>query len=325
VTRRVGPRHAPMLRWTPVQGGGPIHRTGRAIAAAILAFGLPGCSIRKLAINSLGNALAEGGSTYASDEDPELVRGAVPFGLKTIEALLAEAPRHKGLLFAAASGFTQYAFAFVQQDADFVENQDLARATALRARARKLYLRARDYGLRGLEVDMPGFRDRVRQSRDETLARAGKRHVPLLYWTGLSWFAAISLAKNDSELSADQGLAESLMKRALELDEGFERGVLHDFYIAWEGRGESVGGSFQRAREHLDRARALARGHRASPFVTYAESISVARQDRKEFETLLQQALEVDPDAEPPLRLSNLVYQQRARWLLGRTDDLFVE
>jgi predicted anti-sigma-YlaC factor YlaD len=304
---------------------GPSHRTARGIAAVVLLLGVAGCSVKKMAINSLGNALAEGGSTYASDEDPELVRGAVPFGLKTVESLLAESPRHRGLLLAAASGFTQYAFAYVEQDADFVEAQDLARATALRTRARKLYLRGRDYGLRGLEVELPGFRDRVRQSRAETLARLRKKDVPLLYWTGLSWFAAISLAKNDSELSADQALAESLMRRALELDEAFERGTLHDFYIAWEGRGESVGGSFQRARQHLDRALVLAAGHRASPLVGYAESVSVARQDRKEFEDLLNEALAVDPDAEPPLRLSNLIYQQRARWLLGRTDDLFVE
>jgi predicted anti-sigma-YlaC factor YlaD len=315
-----------MLRWAPVEPGAPLHQTRRVMAASVLALGLAGCSsVRKVAVNSLGNALAAGGSTYASDEDPELVRSAVPFGLKTVETMLAEAPRHKGLLYAAASGFAQYAFAFVQQDADFIEAQDLSRATALRTRARKLYLRGRDYGLRGLEVDLPGFGDRMRRSREEVLARTQKRHVRLLYWTGLSWFGAISLAKNDSELSADQGLAESMMKRALELDEGFEHGALHDFYIAWEGRGESVGGSFQRAREHLDRALALAGGHRASPLVAYAESISVARQDRKEFEELLRRALAVDPDAEPSFRLANLVYQQRARWLLGRIDDLFVE
>lgn len=295
------------------------------LAVLALALCLPGCSIKKLAINSLGNALAAGGSTYASDEDPELVRGAVPFGLKTIEALLQESPRHRGLLLAAASGFTQYSFAFVQQDADFVEDRDLARATALRTRARKLYVRARDYGLRGLEAGLPGFRDGLRSDRAADLARAGRKQVPLLYWTGLSWFGAISLAKNDAELSADQGLAEALMHRALELDEGFERGALHDFYIAWEGRGESVGGSFERAREHLERALVLARGHRASPLVTYAESVCVPRQDRAGFQEMLQRALAVDPDAEPPLRLSNLIYQQRARWLLGRTEDLFLE
>ena len=42
---------------------------------------------------------------------------AVPFSLKLIESLLAESPRHHGLLFAAWSDFTQYAYAFVNQDA----------------------------------------------------------------------------------------------------------------------------------------------------------------------------------------------------------------
>ncbi len=32
-----------------------------------------GCSIKKLAINKLGDALSGSGSTFASDDDPELV------------------------------------------------------------------------------------------------------------------------------------------------------------------------------------------------------------------------------------------------------------
>ena len=72
---------------------------------------------------------------------------------------------------AACSGFTQYGYAFIQQEADYVEAQDLERATAMRARARKLYLRALDYGLRGLEVDYPGLRDRLRQDPNLALAK----------------------------------------------------------------------------------------------------------------------------------------------------------
>ena len=49
---------------------------------------LSGCSIRSLAINTLAEALAESGSVYASDSDPELVRDALPFALKTFESLL---------------------------------------------------------------------------------------------------------------------------------------------------------------------------------------------------------------------------------------------
>jgi predicted anti-sigma-YlaC factor YlaD len=295
-----------------------------AVALAALAA-LPGCSIKHVAINALGNALAQGGSGYARDGDPDLVWEAVPFGLKTVESLLDEAPRHKGLLLAAASGFVQYGYGRVQQDADFVEARDLARATELRNRARRLYLRALGYGFRGLEVDFPGLRERLRHDRDAALARTRKEHVPLLYFTGLAWFAAISVSKDDSELTADQAQAEALMRRALALDEGYDRGALHDFFISWEGRGEAVGGSFERAREHLERAEALAGGHRASAMVNFAETVSVARQDRKEFERLLGQALAVDVDAVPDMRLANLVYQKRARWLLGRADELFVE
>src|SRR3989304_1565538 len=78
---------------------------GRVI---VLALALGGCSIKTMAVNTLGNALSEGTSGFAKDEDPELVRDAVPFALKTIESLIDQSPKHRGLLTAACSGFTQY-------------------------------------------------------------------------------------------------------------------------------------------------------------------------------------------------------------------------
>src|SRR5262245_4660902 len=194
----------------------------RAMVALAVFTVLPGCSIKHIAVNSLGNALAQGGSGYARDDDPELIWEAVPFGLKTVESLLDEAPRHKGLLYAAASGFTQYGYGRVQQEADFVEARDLARATELRGRARRHYLRALGYGFRGLEVDFPGLREALRRDGPAALARTRKEHVPLLYFTGLAWFAAISVSKNDSELTADQSQAEALMRRALALDASYD-------------------------------------------------------------------------------------------------------
>jgi len=301
-------------------------RTTRALVALALAVAGAGCSIKKLAINSLGNALAEGGSTYASDDDPELVAGAIPFGLKTIESLLSSSPEHPGLLLAATSGFVQYGFAFVQSEADYAEAKDLSRATALRQRAKRLYLRAIRYGLRGLDVAHPGFSSGVRTDLPGTLAKATKSDVPLLYWTAAGWGAAISISKEDAELTADLGLAEAMMRRALALDEGFENGTLHDFFISFEGgRPESAGGSVAKSRRHLARAVELSGGNRAAPFVSFAESVCVGAQDRKEFETLLHQALAVDADKVPANRLANLIAQKRARWLLSRVDELFIE
>src|SRR5438270_730817 len=122
-----------------------------------LALVQSGCSIKRYAVNQVGNALAGGGTTFASDDDPELVRAAVPFSLKLMETLIAESPRHSGLLLAAASGFTQYAYAFVEEDAEETEPKDFEASEEMKIRARKLYLRARNYGLRGLAVAHPHF------------------------------------------------------------------------------------------------------------------------------------------------------------------------
>jgi len=301
--------------------------TSGAVAAAVLALtaALPACSVKKMAVNSLGKALAEGASTYASDDDPDLVRDASPFALKTIESLLEASPRNEDLLLAAARGFTQYSYGFVQQEADFIEETDLAKATALRDRARKLYRRALGYGLRGLEVDSPGFTESLRADSSAAVAHTRKEHVPLLFWTANAWGAAIALSKSDSELTADQNLAEALMRRALALDEGFQLGSAHDFFITYEGSRASVGGSVSEARRHLERALALSKGQRAAPIVGFAEAVSVGAQDSTEFARLLEQALAIEPGRALDNRLSNLIYQKRARWLLSRREALFVE
>jgi hypothetical protein len=272
-----------------------------------------------------GEALVSGNSVYATDDDPDLVWEALPFGLKTIEGLLVKAPKSKKLLLAAASGFTTYAYGHLQQDADFVEADNLAVATALRDRARKMYCRALDYGLRGLEVDIPDFRDQLNADPQAAAGKLRKTDVPLIFWTAIAWGAAISISKDDPELSADQNLVEALMRRALALDEAWERGSIHDFFISYEGGRASIGGSLAKAREHFDRARQLSRGVRVAPLVSYAEAVCVSTQNKKEFQSLLEEALAFDANKAPETRVANLIAQQRAQWLLGRVTELFLE
>jgi len=286
-----------------------------------------GCaSPRRMAINMVGDALAGTGTTFAADPDPELVKEAVPFGLKLMEALLAETPEHKELLLAATSGFTQYAYAFVQPEADKIEDEDFDAAEAIRDRARKLYLRARDYGLRSLEVrheDMTGL---LLTDPDAAVAMADKKDVPNLYWTAAAWGAAISLGLDDPELIADMPSVEAMIDRALELDEAYEAGAIHTFLVSYEMiRQGAEGEPAERARKHYNRAIELSGGQQAGPYVALAEAVSVETQNKKEFNELLEKALEVDVDARPEWRLLNIIMQRRAEWLLGRTEDLFLE
>ena len=287
---------------------------------------MSGCSLQRVVVNRLGDALASGSPVYSTDDDPDLVGAALPFGLKTIESLLLQSPHHKELLLAAASGFTQYAYAFVQTEADFIEDSDLARATALRERAGRLYRRALGYGMRGLEEVQPGMLTLLRSDHAAALTRFRKANVALLYWTAVAWGSAIALNKTDTELGADLPQVEALMRRALELDEGYGQGAIYDFLIVYDGgRPAAAGGSLERARISLQRALQLAGGRRAAPLVSFAETVDVSIQNRAEFVKLLNQALAIDVNALPEQRLANVIAQQRARWLLTRMDRLFLE
>jgi predicted anti-sigma-YlaC factor YlaD len=284
-----------------------------------------GCSIRRYALKKASDALAQSGSTFASDDDPELIKSAAPFSLKLMESLLAENPKHAGLLAAAASGFTQYAYAFVQEDADEIEPVDLAAAETLRNRARRLYLRAQRYGLRALEAKHPGIGKSLMQNSRVATRMADKADVPMLYWTAAAWASAISLSKDNPELVGQIPAMEALIDRALELDESYGNGSIHNFMISYEMSRAGAGGDpAARARKHFERAIALSKGTDASPFVALAEAVTIQKQDMPEFESLLNRALAIDVDANPENRLVNVVMQRRARWLLTRKAELFL-
>jgi len=327
------PNRAVTIRPPAMSAASPSHlapaarqqRSGfRSCAAFVLGLVVlalaPGCAmIQHTAVNRLGDALAAGGTTYASDDDPELIKAAAPFSLKLIETLLAESPEHRGLRLAAASGFTQYAYAFVEDAAAEKQATDIDAAIALRQRARRLYLRARDHALRGLEVTHPGLTAALHADPVAAAAQLTRDDVALAYWAAASWAAAIVVIKNDPGLIAELPIVGALADRALALDEAFDHGALHTFYISYA---LAHPGGAASARSHFARAVELSGHQQAAPFVALAEGVAVAEQNRAEFESLLRAALAVDPDAHPEWRLANLVMQRRARRLLAQADDL---
>lgn len=297
-------------------------RSGWIAPLVIVAVASGGCSPKKAAIRVLGKALAQGAGVYASDPDPELVREALPFGLKTIEGLLASDPGNRDLALAACSGFAQYGYAFVLTDRDRLLDTDLEAAEVARNRAVALLLRGRDHCLSAWPAAL-----RADLQRNPTAAAAGlgAKDEALLYWTGATWGGALSAGRDRPELLGDLPVIRALFARLLAVAPEFDRGAGHEAMIALEALPAMMGGSLERAEEHYRRALDLSGGTRASTYVTYAETVAVNRQDRAAFLAALERALAIDVDAAPNTRLANLVSQARARRLLQRADDYFLE
>jgi predicted anti-sigma-YlaC factor YlaD len=301
-----------------------LRRGVNAAVVGVLALAATlGCSAKRVAVGAVADALGgAGGGSFASDDDPELIRDALPFGLKLQETLLESTPDHRGLLVATARGFASYAY-LLQDDASRVEASDRDGARARSQRASRLYLRGRDYALRGLEVAHPGFRAALASDLSGALARTDSDDLPFLYWAAAGQAGALSADKSNAELIADLPRAGAFMDRVLALDESYDKGSAHEFFISYEA--SRPGGSAASAREHFARAEALAQGERASVYVSLAEAVSVQEQNLGEFNAMLDHALAVDVERTPQNRLVNVLSQRRAQWLREHAGDLFLD
>src|SRR5215813_13379331 len=196
--------------------------TRLTVLACIIAS-LTGCGLMKRkAVGMVASTLASSGDVFTRDDDLELVGQAIPFGLKLYESLLESAPKNKDLLIATCSNFTQYGVAYLETEAMVLgEAQHHDEVAHLNDRALKLYLRAKGYCMRAMDVRFPGVSAALVKDPAAALSKAKKDDVPLLYWTAASWGSAITLGLDKPELVIDVPTVRALADRALALDESW--------------------------------------------------------------------------------------------------------
>lgn len=281
--------------------------------------------MKKQAVRSLGASLGGNASVFSTDPDPELVGQALPFTLKTMEALIHIDPESQDLLLAACSGFTQYAYAYVELESERLKDVDYRRSAEQRRRATDLYLRGRGYCFRALDLNEPGLSSRLPNDAKNALAELKDPPMELLYWTGAAWGSAISAGRDRLEVVVDLPAVRELFEFLLERDETYGRGALHDAMISLEAVPETMGGSPERAKAHYLRAVELSGDTRVGSHLAWAWLVTIGRQDREAFEEALERALAVDLERSPNDRLANEVNRRFAEHLLDRADELFLD
>lgn len=291
--------------------------TGRAIGAigvCLVLNLLTACSVRHMLVQGVANELA--GQANQTEDDPVLAREASAFYLKLSESVLKETPGNLKLAEAVSAGFTQYAYAFVAQEADRIEPKDTKAAQKLRERAARLYLRAYRHGMTALDANTPGFSKALAESKfGPTLNRA---QIGVAYWAATAWGGHISLSKDSPETVADLPLAIRLAALAYQVEPTYGEGALAGLMGTFEAA--RPGGSALQATKYFDQAIALGQGKNAGAFVGKAEGVALPANDRAAFEVLLHQALAASKERRD---LSNEVMRERAQWLLDNVEDLF--
>jgi len=282
----------------------------RLAALSLALFFCIGCA--KLVLRSSPSLISHMAQAVFEECDPDLARDALPAQLKIMEGLLQSDPSNIRILTTLCMGYAGYAMLFVEDSGP--------------ERASRLYLRARDYGIRALGSEgqalLTSARDR--ETLREGLAQLGARQVEPLLWTALAWNAWINLNLDNPSALADLPVAQACVERVLQMDPAYLHGVpqllMGTILSAKPG---VLGGDLKQAKAHFDQATAQTGG--AFLLVPYycARYYAVSAQDKELFLELLKQIGKTPHDRLKDVCLINAVMKQKALGLLDRSEEFF--
>ncbi len=311
--------------------------TAGLVSAAVL-LSLPACSLNKMVADQTGSLMSESAPALEGFWDYGLAGQGIPGAILQLEAFYSVSPDNKDLAINLAKAYAAYALGWVENEYEIAEAEgDITKADRLRQRARLMYLRGRDLALHALQVHEAGARDIHGQDLDEALkSRAPdalplhlkKRYrrqeaVPMLFWTGMCWGAAINMALDQPDLIVDVPVARAFVERAMELDDMYYTGSAYLFMGALEAAVPvAMGGNPEKGREYFETGLAKTDRKNHMMLIKYARLYAVATQNRELYTRLLQEIIDA-PDLGAAVRLNNKVARIRAERYLAEADSLF--
>ena len=244
--------------------------------------------------------------------DVDMVRDAYPANLIQLDGLIEASPYNANLLLKASEAYFGYSFAFIE-DTD-------------EERAKKLYLKSKDYALRALEKNRK-FRKALNGPLDEfvvSLQTFHKKDVPALFRCSTAWIAWIAINLHDPAVLLDLPKVEALWMRILEIDETYYYGSTHASLGAYfASQSLSLGGDPAKAKYHFDRAFEISESKLLVIHLMYAQYYAYQIQDRKLFTDTLDHVIATPVNSYPELNLINEIAKRKARKLLDNVDMYF--
>ena len=245
-------------------------KTTRALLLAVVLLGLQACSVKRMAVDGVTPALDNFMAALYAEPDLRLARTAFENDLHLIQGLRRthDNPRLAEL---EATALTGYGLVYWEGVDD--------------ARAGGFYQRARRVGLDLLGTDPFALEEEPFQA---WLAGRGPRDLPGLFWTAFPYGAWMNLNLDSQEALFLLPRVEALVKRCLELDEGYFFGAGHLFLGALDcTRPRFVGGNPEAGRERFRQAQRLNGPDFLLPLLFEARHYCPASLDEARFDEIL--------------------------------------
>ena len=154
-----------------------------------------------------------------------------------------------------------------------------------------------------------------------------KDNVFELYYLAASLGGAIKTSQGDPKELINFPKIGKLLKRAINMDPKWNNGALQSAMMNYtasrmdltkEVIKDTVNFYFNKARDYSNSLD-------ASIFVSYAELIHKPDQNKIDFIKTLEKSLSINTKKDSYFKLSNIIAQKRAKWLLSNLENYFIE
>ena len=219
----------------------------------------------------------------------------------------------------------EYAYGFILEDADRLFAEDYQKGLVRAGEAYSLLKDAIEVGTVILTDEYPEFE--LWLSNKNNTIQFNNDNVYELYWLAAAYGGAIRASRGNPFELIKLPKVGKLLKAALKLEPSWNRGALYSAMISYMATRSDLTNDalIDTVTKYYDLAVSLSDSMDAGPFVSFAENIDKKFQYKSEFIRKLEYVNGMNVNQDYELRLVNIIAQERAKWLLTKTDEYFLE
>ena len=258
------------------------------------------------------------------EHQPEFAEKYYENKIRSIGEIIKKEPENFDLLKEGVEEFTMYAFGFLMEKADRALINNYSTGVRLQEMAHQYFVDAIDFGERGINLKYNDYQKWIAGEIGNIELEPFNIDIALFYWTAAAYGGAVSSSQGDPEWVIKLPRVGLLLNEVMKKDSLWNNGAALVAMITYTMNNPEIAGESEKlARQYFDTAVNVSNGMDLGPYIAIAESVSKLNQNRNEFIQLLNQALDIDINSNPDLRLANIISRKRAEWLLANVDEFF--
>ena len=218
----------------------------------------------------------------------------------------------------------EYGFGIIMEQASRLIDEDYSKAMAKYEQANKIFSEARDSGISIMSKKYPSFNKWLNK---ETSIDFNADDMNDIYWLAASIGGCISSSRGDPFELINLPNVGRLLRTGIDIDPEWANGSFHSAMMSFTTTRSDLNETMLRDSVdfYFNKATIYSNGKDAGPYLTYAESIHKPFQERKDFIDKLNYVINMENKPSNEFELTNLLAKSRAKWLLARTDEYFLE